>query len=217
MSKVDSLWREYNAIPKIKSRRVTLVKLTGPEHQAWSNIKAICFNQKCKDYCNYGARGITMCESWRNSYAEFFKSVGGRPTEKHTIERHNNNGNYEPGNCYWADRVTQNNNKRNSLIINYDGESKTLSQWSKELKISYMAAHRAIERHKKDVGIDQAFIDHIAPKSKLPAYKKNKVLVLKIKKRQGPPKYYHDLSDVIKKYRLHPLGFRYNSNIINSK
>lgn len=185
------------------------------EHHAWTNIKARCYNPKRKDYKNYGGRGIQMCDSWRCSFKSFLDYIGCAPAKEYSIDRIDNNGNYEPGNVRWATKKTQSNNKRNSIIISYDGHTRTLSEWSRELNISYSAAFRAIKLNKNTVGVDQAFIDWLAPKSKLPIYKerstkptnRSRTKKVRIKKRQEP-KYYHDLHDIIAKYGLTPLGFR---------
>ncbi len=83
------------------------------EYRAWMAAKARCFDTNCKSYKDYGARGITMCEEWKHSYLTFIKHMGERPSGL-TLERVNNDGNYEPGNCIWASCKVQANNKRNS-------------------------------------------------------------------------------------------------------
>jgi hypothetical protein len=88
-----------------------------PEYRAWFHIKDRCFNQKHRAFRNYGGRGITMCDRWRDSFENFIADVGLRPSSEHSIDRINNNGNYEPGNCRWADIITQNNNKRSRKEI----------------------------------------------------------------------------------------------------
>jgi len=83
------------------------------EYRAWSHIKTRCLNKKCKDYYLYGDRGIKVCKRWKDYYENFLKDMGRRPANCTSIDRINNNGDYKPSNCRWADNFTQARNKRN--------------------------------------------------------------------------------------------------------
>lgn len=84
------------------------------EWHSWKNAKCRCYCPGVSEYKAYGARGIVMCDQWRNSFAEFLKDMGPRPEPKrlYSIDRIDVNGNYEPGNCRWADAKVQGRNKR---------------------------------------------------------------------------------------------------------
>lgn len=99
------------------------------EYRIWSGMKQRCLNPKAPNFVNYGGRGIKVCARWVNSFDNFLADIGPIPTPKHSIERNDNNGNYEPSNCVWADRKTQALNTRRNKWILFKGESKTLGQW----------------------------------------------------------------------------------------
>lgn len=85
-----------------------------PEYRTWTNMKSRCFNPRLKRYKDYGGRGITVCPEWADSFEQFYKDMGDRPSPRHSIDRIDVNGNYEPDNCRWATLSQQNRNKRNS-------------------------------------------------------------------------------------------------------
>lgn len=82
------------------------------EYNIWCNIKTRCYNKKTKRYKDYGAIGIKVCEEWLNDFPKFLSDMGDRPSNKHSIERINPYGNYEPSNCKWATQTEQARNIR---------------------------------------------------------------------------------------------------------
>jgi hypothetical protein len=107
-----------------------------PEYGVWAGMRQRCTDTKSKSYKNYGGRGIKVCDRWQD-FANFYTDMKARPTPQHTLERKNNEGDYCPENCEWALRKKQCRNRRNTLSITYNGETKPLAQWSEELGMKY--------------------------------------------------------------------------------
>ena len=109
---------------------------------AWRAMIARCTNPKHEAFGNYGARGITVCERWRN-YEAFAFDMGPRP-EGGTVERQDNSKGYSPENCCWATRTEQGRNKRNNVMVEMDGERLALSEWAERYSIKYQTVWRRI-------------------------------------------------------------------------
>lgn len=83
-----------------------------PEYGTWQSMRARCGNPHYFQYHYYGGRGISVCDRWQNSFEAFLEDMGPKPTPKHSIDRIDPNGNYEPGNCRWATSLQQQETKR---------------------------------------------------------------------------------------------------------
>ena len=83
-----------------------------PEYKAWRNMNERCTNPRCQSFKWYGARGIKVCERWRESFAAFYADLGPKPSRLHSIDREDPDGDYEPRNVRWATSKTQTENRR---------------------------------------------------------------------------------------------------------
>jgi hypothetical protein len=119
------------------------------EYRAFTHIKERCYKPNTKGYDNYGGRGIKMCDRWLQSFESFLADVGRAPSPKHTIDRVDNNGNYEPGNCRWATRREQQNNRRRNKMITYNGKTQSLGGWCFDLNLNYSTIKKGLRRMKR--------------------------------------------------------------------
>lgn len=109
-------------------------------------MKDRCLNKGGKAYKDWGARGITICDRWRDSFEAFHEDMGTRPTPDHSIERKDNDGPYCKSNCFWATRTTQANNKRNNVLVTIGHETLTVAQWADRAGISGAMIHKRLKR-----------------------------------------------------------------------
>ena len=109
-------------------------------YRIWCNMKTRCNNEKSMDYCNYGGRGVSLYSVWQDSFKAFYDYVSKLEhfnEDGYTLDRIDNNGNYEPDNVRWADRKTQNENRRNNCFVTHNGKTQTLTQWAEVTGINY--------------------------------------------------------------------------------
>jgi len=100
------------------------------EYRAWANMISRCENKNDLSFKDYGGRGIGVSRGWRCSFETFLQDMGNKPTAAHMIDRIDNDGNYEHGNCRWATRTEQNRNRRCNRLVTYKGATKCVSEWA---------------------------------------------------------------------------------------
>lgn len=116
---------------------ITSHGMTGsPEYLAWQSAKSRCYNPNTENYPDYGGRGIRVCDSWLESFENFYRDMGPRLSDVHSLERREGNGDYEPNNCIWATWDTQANNRRNNVLVEIDDVWLTKSEAARCIGIS---------------------------------------------------------------------------------
>lgn len=106
------------------------------EYRTWAGMIERCHNPNCPGFKRYGGRGISVCGEWQNSFTSFFLHVGKKPSPQHSLDRINNNGNYEPGNVRWATKEVQTQNRRSNVVITIGSVSLCASVWAKRYGIT---------------------------------------------------------------------------------
>lgn len=134
MTKAKAITKD--ALKEIRRQGSTKHGMYGStEYRAWNHMKDRCQNPSSRAFQYYGGRGITVCDKWRNSFQAFLDDVGFRPDPHFTLDRINNQGNYEPGNVRWTDKKTQGRNRRTNRHLVYRGETKTVAEWIEHLSL----------------------------------------------------------------------------------
>ena len=105
------------------------------EYKSWCMMKSRCNNPNYTHHEYYGGRGIKVCDRWNESFDAFYEDMGDRPTPKHTLDRIDSNGNYTPENCRWATRHEQVINRRNEVLLEYQGRQVSLVEIAMETGI----------------------------------------------------------------------------------
>lgn len=120
-----------------------------PDYCIWMKMKSRCFNPNDKSYNNYGGRGITVCNEWKDSFEHFITDMGWRPNKSYSLERIDYNGNYCPENCKWIHKSQQSRNSRRVKLIYYNNNSYCLTELCKLLNLTYSTMRHRVH----DLGI----------------------------------------------------------------
>ena len=146
----------YNGNPKscgcyrkerIKNLKTRHGKSYIPLYYVWNNIKQRCHNSNCKNYKNYGGRGIAVCDKWKDNFQAFYDwALNNGYSDNLTIDRIDVNGNYEPNNCRFVNMKQQERNKRNNRNITINGEMHCLKEWCELLGLNYQTVFTRIYR-----------------------------------------------------------------------
>ncbi len=123
------------------------------EYRLWLTVRQRCFNPKRNGYENYGGRGITVCPRWVASFDAFLGDIGKRPSNHHTLDRIDNDGNYEPSNVRWATRKEQARNRRTTKMVTIDGRTLMQAEW---LAVAGISDHTLRRRMAKGIPMEEA-------------------------------------------------------------
>ncbi len=133
-----------------------------PEYYAWGGMQSRCYNPNTESYPEYGGRGIKVAPQWLGSagFQTFLQDMGLRPSDDHSIDRIDPDGDYAPENCRWATRIEQARNKRNNLRMTMNGETKTIVEWAEITGISY----RTLRERRRRMTDQEALTTPLAPR-----------------------------------------------------
>ncbi len=118
-----------------------------PEYRSWVHMKDRCLRPTDKSYLRYGSRGIKICDKWLNSFTAFYNDMGNKPSAGHSLDRIDNDGNYEPGNCRWSTSKEQANNRRSNRPVTYNGETRSAKEWANSTGIDYNTLRQRLFRY----------------------------------------------------------------------
>lgn len=134
-----------------KNSREAKIKHDGTHtrlYRIWCNMKNRCYNRNVRSFKDYGARGINVCEEWKNDFRAFYDwAIKSGYNETLTIDRIDNDRNYEPSNCRWSTFREQANNTRRSHFITYNGQTMSLSNWAREIGMNPGTLRSRIRNH----------------------------------------------------------------------
>lgn len=131
-----------------RNKARTMYENTHPLYSTWRGMISRCTDKNSTSYKNYGGRGITVCDRWlgKEGFTNFVADMSPRPSKKHSLDRIDINGNYEPSNCKWATAKQQANNRRNNKTLTVHGITKTISEWAKHANVSRTTIELRLKR-----------------------------------------------------------------------
>lgn len=141
--------QRYNATNK--DSKINKNKIYPKTYKIWSGMRSRCnskYNDK-KQYKDYAGRGIKVCDRWLHSFENFLADMGERPEGK-TLDRIDNNGNYEPNNCRWATNIEQKNNTSKNVYVAHDDCIKSIAEWARELGMKYNSFKYCVQKKYKN-------------------------------------------------------------------
>jgi hypothetical protein len=116
-----------------------------PEYRSWTHMRERCLSPRSADYYRYGGRGISICQRWLDSFDAFIADMGPRPSLAHSLDRINNEGDYEPGNCRWATHKEQGSNRSDTWrFVDLDGGYLSLRDLSRSLALNIGVLRRGL-------------------------------------------------------------------------
>ena len=122
-----------------------MIKSKLPEYRIWIAMKSRCNNPSTASYERYGGRGIRVSSKW-DTFEAFYEDMGPRPSKKYSIERINNDGDYEPGNCRWATESEQKRNTSQTHLITFNKRTQCMADWAKELGIAPHTLYNRLQK-----------------------------------------------------------------------
>lgn len=138
------------------------------EYSTWNGMLQRCLNPKNTGFAGYGGRGITVCREWVDSFASFLEDMGKKPSPKHSIDRIDNNGPYCKENCRWATASEQQLNTSQNHRLTLDGDTLTISEWSKRLGVRFETIYGRIRR---GLSVEDTLSTHVRPIKRMLTFK----------------------------------------------
>lgn len=132
-------------VEKCRSYNTTHGLSRTPTHNSWRGMIARCTDPKHQFYRYYGGKGVTVCDSWISSFANFLNDMGLKPKGT-SLDRINPNGNYEPSNCRWATKTEQARNVSDIRTVTHNGKTQTIASWAEELGVKACTLHMRLFR-----------------------------------------------------------------------